>query len=159
MGPGPLYLNEKRIPIAGDTAFSTLVEFLREQRGSLGTKVGCAEGDCGACSVLVGVPEDGTIRYRAVASCIQPLHQLDGTHVVTIEGLTPDGDRSSDPAGDGRSPRLAVRILHPGVRRRLEGVFESENSGRRRRAADGPGRQPLPMHRLSAHPRSRTVGR
>ena len=69
-------------------SFSSLVEFLR-QRGLVGTKVGCGEGDCGACTVLVGVPEDGTIRYRTIASCIQSLYQLDGTHIVTIEGLTP----------------------------------------------------------------------
>src|SRR5262249_5604181 len=75
-------------------AFSPLVEFLRGPMGLRGTKVGCAEGDCGACSVLIGIPEDGTIRYRPSVSCIRPLCQLDGTHVVTIEGLTPPGGPS-----------------------------------------------------------------
>jgi xanthine dehydrogenase molybdopterin binding subunit/xanthine dehydrogenase small subunit len=100
-----IYLNGKRIAIAGETAFSTLVEYLREQRGLVGTKIGCAEGDCGACTVLVGVPEDGTIRYRPSASCIRPLYQLDGTHIVTIEGLTPVG---------GQSPIQRAMIEHHG---------------------------------------------
>src|SRR5262249_9140424 len=89
-----LYLNGKRIAIRGDDAFSSLVEFLRGPMGLRGTKVGCAEGDCGACSVLIGIPEGGTIRYRPSVSCIRPLYQLDGTHVVTIEGLTPPGGPS-----------------------------------------------------------------
>jgi xanthine dehydrogenase molybdopterin binding subunit/xanthine dehydrogenase small subunit len=126
MDQGLLYLNGKRIPIKGDVAFSTLVEFLREHRGLVGTKVGCAEGDCGACSVLVGVPENGVIRYRVAASCIQSLYQLDGKHVVTIEGLTPQG---------GPSPIQRAMVDHhgsqcgfctPGFVVALEGVFESE---------------------------------
>jgi xanthine dehydrogenase molybdopterin binding subunit/xanthine dehydrogenase small subunit len=121
------YLNGKRIAVGGDDAFSTLVEFLRGRTGLRGTKVGCAEGDCGACTVLVGVPEDGTIRYRPATSCIRPLHQLDGTHVVTIEGLTPP---------DGPSPIQQAMIDHhgsqcgfctPGFVVAIEGLFESED--------------------------------
>ena len=100
-----LYLNGKRIAIRGDDAFSPLVEFLRGPMGLRGTKVGCAEGDCGACTVLVGIPEAGAIRYRPSASCIRPIYQLDGTHVVTIEGLTPR---------DGPSPVQQAMIDHHG---------------------------------------------
>ena len=71
--------------------FLSLVEFLR-QRGLVGTKIGCAEGDCGACTVLAGHPEHGSLRYQTIVSCIQPVHQLDGMHVVTIEGVCHDGD-------------------------------------------------------------------
>ncbi len=93
--------------------------------GLRGTKVGCAEGDCGACTVLLGVPEGGTIRYRPATSCIRPIHQLDGTHVVTIEGLTPPG---------GTSPVQQAMIDHhgsqcgfctPGFVVAIEGVLES----------------------------------
>ena len=80
------YLNGKRLAVAGDAVFPSLVEFLR-QSGLVGTKIGCAEGDCGACTVLVGTPENGSLHYRTIVSCIQPVHQLDGTHVVTIEGI------------------------------------------------------------------------
>src|SRR5262249_46061060 len=50
-------------------------------------KVVCAEGDCGACTVLVGRPHGGGLRYEPVDACIQFLYQIDGTHVVTVEGL------------------------------------------------------------------------
>ncbi len=66
---------------------TSLVEFLRLDRRLTGTKVGCKEGDCGACAVLVGEPVNGTLRYRAMASCIMPLGNVEGRHLVTVEGL------------------------------------------------------------------------
>jgi len=55
----------------------TVLEFLREDKDLTGTKEGCAEGDCGACTVVIGELQDGAIRYRAVNSCIQFLPTLD----------------------------------------------------------------------------------
>src|SRR4051794_37718863 len=81
------YLNGRPVRAAGDDAFLTLAEFLRRRRGLAGTKVVCAEGDCGSCAVLVGRAEAGGLRYSAVTSCIQLVFQLDAAHVVTIEGL------------------------------------------------------------------------
>jgi len=52
-----------------------------------GVKEGCREGDCGACAILVGELVNGAMRYRVVASCLLPLGELSGRHVVTIEGL------------------------------------------------------------------------
>jgi len=69
-------------------AFQSLSNFLRYDLALIGTKVVCSEGDCGSCTVLLGRAEDGRIDYRPVTSCIQFLYQLDGAHVVTIEGLT-----------------------------------------------------------------------
>jgi xanthine dehydrogenase large subunit len=88
-----IYVNGKRLSVAGDAVFVPLVEWLR-QRGLVGTKIGCGEGDCGACTVLVGVPENGCLRYRTVVSCIEPVHQFDGSHIVTVEGVAPTGELS-----------------------------------------------------------------
>jgi xanthine dehydrogenase small subunit len=72
---------------------ATLVDHLRYAMKRTGTKVGCAEGDCGACTVLVGEPNAAgdTVDWRAVNSCIQFLPMLDGKAVMTVESLgTPD---------------------------------------------------------------------
>jgi xanthine dehydrogenase small subunit len=84
-----LYLNGRPLRVEGDDVFLTLAEFLRRGRQLTGTKVVCAEGDCGACAVLVGrASSDGScIRYASVNSCIQLMFQLDATHVITVEGL------------------------------------------------------------------------
>ncbi|MDP9256352.1 MAG: (2Fe-2S)-binding protein [Actinomycetota bacterium] len=66
---------------------ATLAELLREQVGLTGTKIACAEGTCGACTVLV----DG----RAVLSCIMRAEQAEGCDVTTIEGLGDEGALSA----------------------------------------------------------------
>ena len=64
-----------------------LLDVLREDLGLTGTKDGCREGDCGACVVLLGIPQPDGIGYRTVNSCLLPLGDVAGRHVVTIEGL------------------------------------------------------------------------
>ncbi len=86
-----LFLNGSPLDVRGEEAFLTLSDFLRKRQRLTGTKVVCAEGDCGSCSVLVGRPAGETIRYRTLTSCIVSMGQLDGAHVVTVEGLK-DGD-------------------------------------------------------------------
>jgi len=82
------YLNGQPQTVRGRPVFGTLTEYLREHRGLSGTKVVCAEGDCGTCTVLVGrTAAEGPLRYLTVDSCIHFLAQLDGCHVVTVEGL------------------------------------------------------------------------
>ncbi len=63
-----------------------LLDWLREQ-GQHGTREGCAEGDCGACTVVLGELHDGQLRLRAVNSCIRLLSSVDGCAVFTIEDL------------------------------------------------------------------------
>jgi xanthine dehydrogenase small subunit len=74
-----------------EQAFETLARFLRYDERLTGTKIVCEEGDCGACTVLVGRRENGGLRYRPVNSCILFLFQLDCTSIVTVEGLTKGG--------------------------------------------------------------------
>lgn len=87
------YLNGKRFVINDEKASMTLADWLRQCQAKVGTKIVCNEGDCGACSVLIGkVDASGAkIQYRAIDSCIAFLFQLDRTHVVTVEGLSVDG--------------------------------------------------------------------
>ena len=67
---------------------TTVLEYLREQAGRTGTKEGCAEGDCGACTVVLGeLNRSGGIDYRAVNSCIRFLATIDGKELVTVESL------------------------------------------------------------------------
>jgi xanthine dehydrogenase small subunit len=76
--------------VARDVApTTTLLQYLRDTLGRPGTKEGCAEGDCGACTVVVGELAADRIDYRAVNSCIRFLPTLDGKEIVTAESLQP----------------------------------------------------------------------
>jgi xanthine dehydrogenase small subunit len=72
---------------------TTVLDWLRSGPRLTGTKEGCAEGDCGACSVLIGDPwfdeahHEGAVHYQAANSCILAMGQIDGRAVVTVEGL------------------------------------------------------------------------
>ena len=66
---------------------TTLLDYLRLQQRSLGTKEGCAEGDCGACTVALGRVRDGRLRYEPINACILLLGQVDGAEIVTVEDL------------------------------------------------------------------------
>ncbi len=66
---------------------TTVLNWLREQAGLHGTKEGCAEGDCGACTIVLGTKERNRLRYRAVNACIMFVPQLDGAQLITIEHL------------------------------------------------------------------------
>ncbi|MBN42122.1 MAG: xanthine dehydrogenase small subunit [Alphaproteobacteria bacterium] len=67
----------------------TVLEYLRQDGGLTGTKEGCAEGDCGACSIVL--VRNGSKRIEAVNSCLLTMGQLDGARVVTVEGLSDRG--------------------------------------------------------------------
>ncbi len=85
------FLNGKKQTVGAAGAMQSLSRYLRYDLRATGTKIVCEEGDCGACTVLVGRRENGALRYRPINSCITFLFQLDCTHVVSIEGLKQDG--------------------------------------------------------------------
>src|SRR4030095_8080074 len=87
-----LYVNGQEFRIGGADPFKTLSNFLRYDQQKTGTKIVCEEGDCGACTVLVGRVESGNIAYKPINSCIQFMYQLDCTHIVTVEGLRADDE-------------------------------------------------------------------
>ncbi len=81
-------LNGESVELRDVSPTVTLLDWLREERGLTGTKEGCNEGDCGACTVMV----TDTRGARALNACILFLPQLDGCAVRTVEGISgPDG--------------------------------------------------------------------
>jgi xanthine dehydrogenase small subunit len=65
----------------------TVLDFVRYEQNLKGTKIGCREGDCGACTVLVGELSDGKVKYISMTSCLMPLGNAYGKHIVTVEGI------------------------------------------------------------------------
>jgi xanthine dehydrogenase small subunit len=75
------------VEVTGFHPRTTLLDYLRLEERKLGTKEGCAEGDCGACTVALGRAGGGRVRYEPVNACILLLGQVDGAEVVTVEDL------------------------------------------------------------------------
>ncbi|WP_031069035.1 xanthine dehydrogenase small subunit [Streptomyces sp. NRRL S-118] len=102
-------VNGKETPISPAAPHTTVLDFLRE-RGLTGTKEGCAEGECGACSVLVARP--GTNKptdWVAVNACLVPVAALDGQEVITSEGLATTGAPGTPPTLHPVQEEMAVR--------------------------------------------------
>ncbi|MGZ8559550.1 MAG: 2Fe-2S iron-sulfur cluster-binding protein [Chitinophagaceae bacterium] len=79
-------LNEKAI--STDLPPGTLLlDFIRYHQHLMGTKIGCREGDCGACTVLVGEIKNGALQYQSMTCCLMPIGNAEGKHIVTIEGI------------------------------------------------------------------------
>jgi xanthine dehydrogenase small subunit len=92
MGQLELTVNGERRRAADVRPHTTLLNWLRDQ-GLTGAKEGCAEGECGACAVLLTRPnEQGGARYEAVNACLVLLASLDGQEIVTAEGLGRPGN-------------------------------------------------------------------
>lgn len=92
MGQIRFLLNGAEVVLENPNPTETLLDFLRENRKLKGTKEGCNEGDCGACTVSIAALEGGSLIHRALNACILFLPQLHGKSVRTVEGISaPDG--------------------------------------------------------------------
>ena len=89
-------LGDELVEIAACDPTLTVLDWLRLQRRMTGSKEGCAEGDCGACTVVVGRLDRGRLRYEAINACIRFLPTLDGCQLLTVEHLK-GGDGSLHP--------------------------------------------------------------
>lgn len=121
-----LYVNGQRFELRGTRLFQSLSDFLRYELQLTGTKVVCAEGDCGSCTVFVGRPRAGAMNYRTVCSCIQYLYQLDGSHIVTIEGLKYDGELNPVQSAMVRCQGAQCGFCTPGFVVSMCALFEDD---------------------------------
>ncbi|PHR62644.1 MAG: xanthine dehydrogenase small subunit [Robiginitomaculum sp.] len=80
-------LNGQMARVDPTDTHQTLLQFLRAHPDLTGTKEGCAEGDCGACTIVIGQLDGAEVQYRALNACILLLAQVDGREVITVEGL------------------------------------------------------------------------
>ncbi len=80
------FLNDTEV-CAGEHPGVPVLDYIRRVQRLMGTKEGCREGDCGACTVLVGELNGDRVIYKPVTSCLMPLGELHGKHLVTVEGL------------------------------------------------------------------------
>ncbi|WP_329376566.1 FAD binding domain-containing protein [Streptomyces sp. NBC_01351] len=102
-------VNGKETPLAPAAPHTTVLDFLRD-RGLTGTKEGCAEGECGACSVLVARPGvNKPTDWVAVNACLVPAAALDGQEVITSEGLATAGEAGEQPTLHPVQEEMAVR--------------------------------------------------
>ncbi|KAF2806742.1 uncharacterized protein BDZ99DRAFT_421912 [Mytilinidion resinicola] len=84
------YLNGKKVILSNPNPHWTLLDYIRAQKSLKGTKLGCGEGGCGACTVVLQVKESQDQRkiiHLAVNACLFPLVGIDGKHVITVEGI------------------------------------------------------------------------
>lgn len=82
-------MNDKAISTSLPAA-TLLLDFIRYHKKLTGTKIGCREGDCGACTVLIGELIEGKLKYRSATSCLTPIGNVARKHVVTVEGTNMD---------------------------------------------------------------------
>ena len=129
MAPSTRFILNDRMVATAAPAGLLLLDFLRSCERLTGTKEGCKEGDCGACAVLIGELAGDTVRYQPVTSCLVPLAEVHGRHVVTIEGCNLDA---------GLTPAQEAVVEHggtqcgfctPGIVVSLHGLLLDDSKG------------------------------
>ena len=142
----------RRVPPA-----TTVLDWLRTERGLTGTKEGCAEGDCGACTVVLGIPDGGAMRYEAANSCLMAVPQLAGKALITIEGLANGGLHPLQQAMV-EADASQCGFCTPGIVMALYAFLRGRRGTRNRGDPRCARRQSLPLHRLPADRRCRAQG-
>jgi len=106
----------------------SILRYLRTKKGLKGTKEGCASGDCGACTVLIGDSDEATTEYRSVNSCISFLGDMNGKHIVTVDGVN-EGE-SVHPVQESMVNNHGSQcgFCTPGIVMSLVGLNESKKS-------------------------------
>ena len=133
-------INGRPVQLRGAAVFTSVSDLVRHDHGLFGTKVVCAEGDCGSCTVLLGKPSGDRLDYRAVCSCILYGGQLDGCHVVTVEGLRYDGQLNPVQSAMVECQGTQCGFCTPGFIAAMCGAFESNptlDAGQLRRELTG----------------------
>ena len=81
------FILNNQLITTNEAAGKSLLDFIRYEADLPGTKIGCREGDCGACTVLEGQISGNEVIYKSIVSCLTPLGNVHGKHIVTIEGI------------------------------------------------------------------------
>ena len=116
---------------------TTVLNYLRDVLRRTGTKEGCAEGDCGACTVVIAELDGDRVRYRAANSCIQFLPTLDGKELITVENLAgPDGGLHPVQRAMVECHASQCGFCTPGFVMSLYALYKSEPRPSRRRIDD-----------------------
>lgn len=133
------YLNGELTKVSGDDAFMMLAEWLRKRALKTGTKIVCAEGDCGACTVLRAYEPSNSSKkptFSSMNSCIATVAQMDGSHLVTVEGLEVDGELAPAQAAMRECHGSQCGYCTPGFVMALSGALELKSCIDRKTAAN-----------------------
>lgn len=122
-----LTINGQRHDLAGEKPFMMLANFLREKHGLRGTKIVCAEGDCGACTVLCLRPHaKKEPLFEPINACIALVAQLDGAHILTIEALKHKGELSAVQSALVKCHASQCGYCTPGFAMAISALFEKK---------------------------------
>ena len=121
-------LNNELIVIDDSKAGISLLSFIRNEKHLTGTKSGCREGDCGACTVLEGRIKFGKLCYHSIVSCLTPLKNIEASHIVTVEGLNLNEGLSVVQSAINNNSATQCGFCTPGFVVSLTGYLLCENN-------------------------------